>query len=162
MHINRSDGPERSGKTNKKTSRLPEARIHLPLPACKPAFPPTFGPSEWWKRGRFIRFAQNDNYTCLTAPQKVQNVAQASPPATSDLMGGQTGHPHHVTLSAAKGLPLSRRFYATLRMTDINRGVRLIAVLSCLMALKNFPLQILSGVILISYQAFGEDMGIDQ
>ena len=47
-------------------ARLPEARIHLPLPACKPALPLTFGPIEWWKRRRFIRFAQNDNYTFLT------------------------------------------------------------------------------------------------
>ena len=92
------------------------------------------------------------------ASQKVQNGAQASLLVTPD----QTGHPHHVTLSAVKGLPLSRRFFATLRMTSIKRGVRLFAVLSCLMALKNFPLQIVSGVILTSYQAFGEDMGIDQ
>ena len=38
-------------------------------------------------------------------------------PATPDRMGGQTGHPNRVTLSAVKGIPLSRRFFATLRMT---------------------------------------------
>ena len=55
----------RTKQTKKDRHGEGEARIHLPLPACKPAFPLTFGPSEWWKRGRFIRFAQNDNYTFL-------------------------------------------------------------------------------------------------